>query len=61
MTPLTGADGQIYAVAQGTIIAGGISAQGAAGGVVQGVPTAGVVPSGAALSEPHCGPVSTAE
>lgn len=47
MTPLTGADGQIYAVAQGTIIAGGISAQGAAGGVVQGVPTAGVVPSGA--------------
>ena len=28
MTPLNGADGQIYAVAQGTIIAGGISAEG---------------------------------
>ena len=47
MTPLNGADGQIYAVAQGAIIAGGISAEGQASKVVQGVPTAGVVPSGA--------------
>jgi len=47
MTPLNGADGQIYAVAQGTIIAGGISAEGEAGRVVQGVPTAGGIPSGA--------------
>jgi len=36
MTPLNAADGEIYAVAQGTIIAGGISAQGDGGGVVQG-------------------------
>lgn len=47
MTPLNGADGQIYAVAQGTIIAGGISAEGDAARVVQGVPTAGGIPSGA--------------
>lgn len=47
MTPMNGADGQIYAVAQGTIIAGGVSAQGDAGGVVEGVPTAGVIPTGA--------------
>ncbi len=47
MTPLNGADGQIYAVAQGTIIAGGISAEGDAARVVQGVPTAGTIPSGA--------------
>ena len=47
MTPLNGADGEIYAVAQGTIIAGGISAEGEAARVVQGVPTAGVIPSGA--------------
>ncbi|MDQ2093965.1 flagellar basal body P-ring protein FlgI [Rhodalgimonas zhirmunskyi] len=47
MTPLNAADGQIYAVAQGTIIAGGAQAEGEAGGVVQGVPTAGVIPSGA--------------
>ena len=47
MTPLNGADGQIYAVAQGTIIAGGVSAEGQASKVVQGVPTAGTIPSGA--------------
>jgi flagellar P-ring protein FlgI len=47
MTPMNGADGQIYAVGQGTIIAGGISAEGEAASVVQGVPTAGVIPSGA--------------
>lgn len=47
MTPLNAADGQIYAVAQGAIIAGGASAQGEAAGVVQGVPTTGVIPSGA--------------
>lgn len=47
MTPLNAADGQIYAVAQGTIIAGGIVAQGEGAEVVQGVPTAGVIPSGA--------------
>lgn len=47
MTPLNAADGEIYAVAQGTIIAGGVAAQGDAGGVVQGVPTSGVIPAGA--------------
>jgi flagellar P-ring protein FlgI len=61
MTPLTGADGQIYAVAQGTIIAGGISAQGAAGGVVQGVPTAGVVPSGARVERDVNGRVKVSQ
>lgn len=47
MTPLNAADGQIYAVAQGTVIAGGAAAEGDAAQVVQGVPTAGVVPDGA--------------
>jgi len=47
MTPLNAADGQIYAVAQGTIIAGGIAAEGDGASVVRGVPTAGVIPSGA--------------
>ncbi len=49
MTPLNAADGQIYAVAQGTIIAGGASAQGDAASVTQGVPTAGTIPSGARI------------
>jgi flagellar P-ring protein precursor FlgI len=47
MTPLNAADGEIYAVAQGTIIAGGASAEGKAASVVQGVPTAGSIPAGA--------------
>jgi flagellar P-ring protein precursor FlgI len=47
MTPLNGADGQVYAVAQGTVIAGGIVAQGEAARVTQGVPTAGTIPAGA--------------
>jgi flagellar P-ring protein precursor FlgI len=51
MTPLNGADGQVYAVAQGTIIAGGVAAEGAAARVVQGVPTAGVIPSGARVEQ----------
>ncbi|PLL14605.1 flagellar biosynthesis protein FlgA [Tabrizicola sp. TH137] len=47
MTPLNGADGEIYAVAQGGLIAGGISVEGEAARVVQGVPTAGTIPGGA--------------
>ncbi|MCZ4261366.1 flagellar basal body P-ring protein FlgI [Limimaricola sp. G21655-S1] len=47
MTPLNAADGDIYAVAQGTIIAGGVTAEGEAARVTQGVPTAGVIPAGA--------------
>ncbi|RJK99624.1 flagellar basal body P-ring protein FlgI [Paracoccus aestuarii] len=47
MTPLKAADGNIYAVAQGSIIAGGASAQGDAARVVEGVPTTGSIPVGA--------------
>lgn len=49
MTPLKAADGQIYAVAQGPILAGGAAAEGEAAKVVQGVPTAGSIPSGARI------------
>lgn len=49
MTPLNGADGQIYAVSQGAIIAGGISAEGNAARIVQGVPTSGTIPAGARI------------
>ena len=47
MTPLSAADGEIYAVAQGTVIAGGAAARGQAAEVVEGVPTAGAIPAGA--------------
>lgn len=49
MTPLNAADGDIYAVAQGSIIAGGASAEGDAASVTSGVPTAGTIPSGATV------------
>jgi flagellar P-ring protein precursor FlgI len=49
MTPLNAADGQIYAVAQGTVIAGGVAASGDAASVTQGVPTAGSIPAGARI------------
>ena len=49
MTPLNAADGEIYAVAQGTIIAGGVVAEGDGASVTQGVPTAGVIPAGATV------------
>jgi flagellar P-ring protein precursor FlgI len=48
VTPLLGADGQAYAVAQGTVQTGSISAAGASGSTVsKGVPTAGRIASGA--------------
>jgi len=47
LTPMNGADGKIYAVAQGPIIAGGVAAQGAGASVSLGVPTSGSIPSGA--------------
>lgn len=49
MTPLNGADGQIYAVAQGTVISGGAVAAGQAASVTQGVPTSGGIPAGAVV------------
>jgi flagellar P-ring protein precursor FlgI len=49
MTPLTAADGEIYAVAQGSVIAGGATAEGDGATVTQGVPTAGSIPSGARI------------
>ncbi|MBM3083170.1 flagellar basal body P-ring protein FlgI [Chelatococcus daeguensis] len=47
VTPLTGGDAQVYAVAQGPIAVSGFSAQGEAETLTQGVPTAGRIPNGA--------------
>src|SRR5579872_4768984 len=47
VTSLLGADGQIYALAQGPVATGGFSAQGNAGSVSRGVPTAGRISNGA--------------
>src|SRR5260221_12397378 len=48
VTPLLGADGQAYAVSQGTVQTGSVSASGASGSsVTKGVPTAGRIAAGA--------------
>ncbi len=49
MTSLSGADGQIYAVAQGSLIVSGFQAQGQAATLTEGVTTAGRVPNGAII------------
>ncbi len=45
-TPLLGADGEVYAVAQGAVAVAGFSAQGEAATVTQGVPTNGRIANG---------------
>ncbi len=48
VTSLMGADGEVYAVAQGTVETGSVSASGASGtSFTRGVPTAGRIASGA--------------
>ncbi|ARN76269.1 flagellar biosynthesis protein FlgI [Oceanicoccus sagamiensis] len=48
MSPLKGADGQVYAIAQGELVVGGFGAEGADGSsVTVNIPSAGRIPNGA--------------
>ncbi|MGI2000271.1 flagellar basal body P-ring protein FlgI [Shewanella frigidimarina] len=50
MTPLRAIDGEVYAIAQGNLVVGGISASGRNGSsVTVNVPTVGSIPNGALL------------
>jgi flagellar P-ring protein precursor FlgI len=50
MTPLRGADGNVYAMAQGSVVVGGISASGKSGSSVQiNISASGRVPNGATV------------
>ena len=49
VTPLLGADGNVYAVAQGSVAIGGFSAEGEASKVTKGVPTVGRISNGALI------------
>ncbi|MBN9002508.1 MAG: flagellar basal body P-ring protein FlgI [Rhizobiales bacterium] len=49
VTPLLGADGNVYAVAQGSLAIGGFSAEGAAASITKGVPTNGRIVNGAII------------
>src|SRR6187397_2693264 len=49
VTPLLGADGNVYAVAQGSVAVAGFAAEGAAASIVRGVPTVGRIANGAII------------
>jgi flagellar P-ring protein FlgI len=51
MTPLFGADGEVYAVASGALSIGGFSFEGAAASVVRNHPTTGRIPGGAVVEK----------
>ena len=51
MAPLTGADGQVYAVAQGAILIGGFSATGQTASVSKNHTTVGRIPAGATVEK----------
>ncbi|WP_109468053.1 flagellar basal body P-ring protein FlgI [Albibacillus kandeliae] len=49
VTPMTGADGEVYAVAQGPIAVAGFAAQGINASIVEGVPTVARIENGATV------------
>jgi flagellar P-ring protein precursor FlgI len=49
VTPLLAADGNVYAVAQGSLAIGGFSAEGDAAKITRGVPTVGRISNGAII------------
>lgn len=50
MTPMKGADGEVYAVAQGNLVVGGFGAQGSDGSkITVNVPSVGRIPNGASV------------
>jgi len=60
MTPLKGADGQTYAIAQGSMVVSGFGAEGADGSsVTVNVPSAGRIPNGAIVERGVPSPFGT--
>ena len=51
LTPLSAANGQIYAVAQGPLSVGGMNVAAAGAGVVKNHPTVGMIPDGAIVEK----------
>ena len=60
MAPLKGADGQVYAIAQGELIVGGLAASGQDGSkITVNIPTAGRIPGGATVERAVATPFAT--
>ncbi|MBS8239312.1 flagellar basal body P-ring protein FlgI [Marinobacter lipolyticus] len=59
MTPLKGADGQVYGMAQGSLVVGGFGAQGQDGSrITVNVPSVGRIPNGATIEQEVVSPFS---
>ncbi len=61
LTPLHGADDQVYAVAQGPLAVSGFAKAGEAESVSQGVPTGGRIPNGAIVERTVEGPFTSSK
>ena len=60
MTPLKGVDGNIYAMAQGNLIVGGLGVEGADGSSVTiNIPSVGRIPNGASIEREIANPFAT--
>ena len=51
MSPLRGADGKVYAVAQGNVVVGGLGVEAAGSHITVNVPSAGRIPNGATVEQ----------
>ena len=59
MTPLKGANGQVYAMAQGNVVVGGLGVTGSSGSsVTVNVPSGGRIPGGATIEQDVANPFS---
>ena len=62
MTPLKGADGNIYGIAQGNLIVGGLGIEGADGSSIQiNVPSVGRIPSGGSVEREIANPFASGD
>lgn len=62
MTPLKGADGEVYALAQGNLVVSGLGAQGADGSKITiNVPSVGRIPNGATIERSVTTPFGDAD
>ncbi|MFK7815378.1 MAG: flagellar basal body P-ring protein FlgI [Gammaproteobacteria bacterium] len=62
ITPLRGIDGQVYAIAQGNLVVGGLGVQGSDGSSISiNIPTAGRIPNGATVERSVPSPFAESE
>lgn len=62
MTPLKGADGQVYAIAQGNLVVGGLSAEGQDGSrITVNIPSVGRIPGGASVERMVSSPFNNSD